>query len=88
MESNEILKASRVLSDRFLEFVNHCVSPFHVVSWCKTELLKKGYKELVETDNWNLEKSGKYFFTRNLSTIVAFDIGKEFDINNSGIVLC
>lgn len=84
MEATEILKASRVLSDRFLEFVNHCISPFHVVHWWKTKLLERGFKELVETENWQLQKAGKYFFTRNCSTIVAFDIGKDFDINNAG----
>ena len=26
----------------------------------------------------------KYFFTRNNTTIVAFNIGKNFDINNTG----
>jgi len=84
MEASEVLKASRVLSDKFLDFVNQCVSPFHVVHWCKAKLLERGFKELVETENWQLEKSGKYFFTRNYSTIVAFDVGKDFDINNSG----
>lgn len=84
MEVIEVVKASRLLSDKFLEFVNHCITPFHVVHWCKSKLLEKGFKELIETENWHLDKAGKYFFTRNYFTIVAFDLGKEFDINNSG----
>ena len=83
MES-KLLKESRVLAERFLEFVNFAVSPFHVVHWCKTQLLAKGFTELVETESWKLEAPGKYFFTRNNSTIVAFDIGNKFNINKSG----
>jgi aspartyl aminopeptidase len=67
-----------------LDFVNQCFTPFHVVHWCKARLVEKGFKELYETENWQLEKSGKYFFTRNHSTLVAFDLGKDFDINNTG----
>lgn len=73
-----------MLAERFLEFVNYAVSPFHVVNWCKTQLVSKGFVELVETDSWKLQAPGKYFFTRNNSTIVAFNVGQKFDVNNTG----
>ena len=83
MEKNYINIAKK-LSGEFLEFVNKAVSPFHVVQESKSLLLQHGYKEISEQDNWELSKEGKYFFSRNRSTIVAFQIGKYFDPNNTG----
>ena len=73
-----------MLADAFLTFVNSCRSPFHVVNWCKSELSKNGFQELKETDNWELKKGNKYFFTRNLSTIVAFNVGESFTPKSTG----
>lgn len=83
MES-ELLKRSRLLADRFLEFVNASPSPFHAVEWCRTLLSSKGYTELSDTSNWEVKKGSKYFFTRNNSTLVAFHVGDNFDPSNTG----
>lgn len=40
--------------------------------------------ELRENENWALEQGGKYYFTRNLTTLVAFTVGDAFDANNTG----
>lgn len=67
-----------------MDFVNQAISPFHVTHLCKQKLLKSGFSELSETENWKLQKGGKYFFTRNLTTLIAFTIGPKFDPNNTG----
>ncbi|CAI5483362.1 unnamed protein product [Closterium sp. Yama58-4] len=36
-----------------------------------------GYEQLREADEWQLRPGGKYFFTRNLSSIVAFAVGEK-----------
>lgn len=43
----------------------------------KRRLQKAGYQHLSEKAEWSLENGGKYFFTRNFSTIVAFTVGKK-----------
>ncbi|CAD8200829.1 unnamed protein product [Paramecium pentaurelia] len=78
------IQQARNLVNEFFEFVAKAVSPFHVTSLCKEKLTKSGFTELNETENWKLEKGGKYFFTRNLTTIVAFTVGQQFDPNNTG----
>ena len=44
---------------------------------CKRRLLGAGYTHLRESEEWKIEAGGKYFFTRNLSTISAFSVGKR-----------
>jgi aspartyl aminopeptidase len=79
-----LLKRSKILAEGFLSFVNHAISPYHAVDWCKKTLLQNGYNELKEIDNWTLEKGKKYFFTKNFTTIVAFNIGTKFESGNTG----
>ncbi|KAI9296319.1 aspartyl aminopeptidase [Neoconidiobolus thromboides FSU 785] len=68
----------------FLKFINASPSPFHAVKNIKERLHENGFLELKERDSWNgkLEKNGKYYFTRNQSTIVAFAVGEKFEPGN------
>jgi aspartyl aminopeptidase len=45
-------------------------------------LAKAGYQRLSETSEWKLEVGGRYYFTRNLSTLVAFAVGSEYKAGN------
>ena len=45
----------------------------------KKILLDAGYEELRECETWSLKKGGKYFTTRNGSSIVAFHIGNTLE---------
>jgi len=56
----------------FLEFVNASPTPFHAVSVAAGRLEKSGFSKLREQDEWNLKEGGKYYFTRNQSSLVAF----------------
>lgn len=53
------------------------MTQFHAVNHCKQRLSDKGYTELKEIDEWKLQSGKGYYFTRNNSTIVAFNIGKK-----------
>ena len=65
----------------FLSFVNASPSPFHAVQAAKQRLLGAGFLEIKEKLPWSSDKLlplGKYFFTRNQSSVVAFAVGGKF----------
>ena len=76
---NKYLDRSRSL----IEFIDKSPTPFHVVNSFKEELQSAGYVELYEHDKWHLSSGGKYFVTRNESSLVVFSIGSE-DPEDSG----
>ncbi len=59
-----------------LDFLGASPSPFHATSNLAAILLTNGFTELKETENWQLGP-GKYFVTRNQSSIIGFIIGDE-----------
>ncbi|WP_115714925.1 M18 family aminopeptidase [Amedibacterium intestinale] len=62
-----------------LAFIKNSPSCFHAVHEMKKILLDAGYEELRECETWSLKKGGKYFTTRNGSSIVAFHIGNTLE---------
>ncbi|WIA41146.1 hypothetical protein OEZ86_004769 [Tetradesmus obliquus] len=61
-----------------LDFINASWTPYHAVAEASTRLMKAGFQHIAEKDAWKLNPGGKYFFTRNMSTIVAFTIGQQY----------
>ncbi len=41
-----------------------------------------GFEKLSEKQTWVLRPGGRYYFTRNLSTIVAFAVGSKYEPGN------
>lgn len=75
--------ASRKVAQDFVDFVNKAVTPFHAVATVEELLVNNGYKKISELHPWpELEKGGKYFVTRNGSSLVAFAIGGKFEPAN------
>ncbi|KAL7267549.1 hypothetical protein RUND412_009862 [Rhizina undulata] len=81
--------SSRKYSLDFLSFVNASPTPFHAVESAKQRLLKGGFVEIRERDPWasTVKKGGRYFLTRNGSTIVAFGVGKKWKPGNGMALL-
>jgi len=73
------------LTDSFLDFLNEACTPFHAVQAARSRLLDAGFVEILEADSWvdQLQVGGKYFLTRNQSTLVAFGVGNEFKVDGS-----
>ncbi|KAE8548799.1 hypothetical protein EYB25_009180 [Talaromyces marneffei] len=69
----------------FLSFVNASPTPFHAVKSSKELLTAAGFEQIKEKDSWSstLQPGGKYFLTRNGSTLIAFAIGKKWKPGNS-----
>ncbi len=57
-----------------LEFLKNSPTPFHAVEQMVQQLEQAGFKRLREADAWQLDAAGKYFVTRNDSSIIAFTL--------------
>ena len=77
-------EASAKAANDFLTFVNASPTPFHAVDGAKQRLVKAGFEEIRERDDWasTCKPGGKYYLTRNTSTILAFAVGKMWKPGN------
>ncbi|KAK3053229.1 hypothetical protein LTR09_005855 [Extremus antarcticus] len=77
-------KASLKRAEDFIDFLNASPTAFHAVHSAKLRLEKAGFKQIKERDPWSthLQPGGKYYLTRNASTIVAFAIGSAWKPGN------
>lgn len=57
-----------------LEFIRKSPTAFHAVATAAEQLEQAGFHCLHEGENWNLLAGGKYYLTRNQSTILAFTL--------------
>ena len=60
-----------------LDFITKSPTCFHAVSNIGGMLDDAGFRELRETEEWNLAKGGKYYTKRNDSSVIAFAIPAE-----------
>lgn len=78
------MDVSATAGHELLSFINASPTPFHAVHSVKQRLEKAGFTGLEEKDSWSNRcvPGGKYFLTRNASTILAFAIGKKWRPGN------
>ncbi|KAM3065696.1 hypothetical protein ACMFMG_011401 [Clarireedia jacksonii] len=78
------LSTAEAKAHDFLDFLNASPGPYHAVQSAIQRLSKAGFKEIKERDSWSstLQPGGKYYLTRNASSIVAFAIGKKWKAGN------
>lgn len=67
----------KVTAKKLIDFIDRCKSPFHVIENFREILVNEGYTEIFENKTWDITKGGKYFITRNESTIIAFSVPEE-----------
>ncbi len=61
-----------------MAFIQKATCSFTTVKTIKEILKKANFKELEETDHWQLQP-GNYFVTRNDATLIAFTIPKNYE---------
>lgn len=68
------------ISADLLAFIEESPSPFHVVANTAAILEKDGFVRLSETEKWEIVPGGKYYVTRNFSSLIAFTVlGQDFN---------
>ena len=65
------------LTNELLSFVNSSPSAFHTVLNIEVILKEDGYKELHESEAWDIDFKGKYYVKRNDTSIIAFHLGEN-----------
>lgn len=63
-------------SKEMLKFIEESPSCFHAVANLSAMLKERGFEQLSEQDNYDIKKGGRYFVTRNGSSILAFVVPK------------
>ncbi len=58
-----------------MDFLQNSPTAFHAVDQVRRILLAQGFRELPESQRWILLPGGKYFTTRNGSSLIAFRVG-------------
>lgn len=67
------------ISKKLVNFIQKSPSMFHTCSTISKKLDHNGFKCLEEGHVWNLKPGGKYYTTRNGSSLIAFTIGEDLE---------
>lgn len=59
---------------KLIEFINKSTDCYHAVKNAVYMLRENGFTELSESEKWEIKRGGKYYVTRNDSSIIAFTI--------------
>ena len=72
------------LAKKAMEFLDQSPDPFHCVQTSVDRLQSAGFVELHEDQPYagKLQPGGKYYFTKNKSTLVAFAVGEQYQPGN------
>ena len=68
---------SQSVNQELIEFLDNSPTCFQAVENLKNMLKKEGFGELLECEKWEIVPGGKYFVTRNDSSIIAFSVPKK-----------
>lgn len=70
------------ISKELMTFIEKSPTAFHVVANFAEELTDAGFVRLNEKDRWQLYPGGKYYVTRNDSSIIAFRMPAQESFTN------
>lgn len=75
---------SASLPQGLIDYLGQSPSPFHATASLARLLESQGYVRLLERDSWQLKRGGRYFVTRNDSSLIAWQMGQS-DPSESGL---
>lgn len=59
---------------KLIDFIEKSTDCYHAVKTVKDTLCAEGFAELKEGEAWEIKNGGKYYVTRNSSSVIAFKI--------------
>lgn len=65
-------------TEELLGFLKNSPTAFQAVEEIEKKLAEAGFAKLGEHENWDIVPGGKYFVTRNSSSVIAFSVPKEY----------
>lgn len=77
---------TQTITDELLSFLGASPSPFHATKNLAQMFLAAGFVRLNETELWQLETGGKYFYMRADASIVAFRLGDNIASSGARLV--
>uniref|UniRef100_A0A7N0T630 aspartyl aminopeptidase n=1 Tax=Kalanchoe fedtschenkoi TaxID=63787 RepID=A0A7N0T630_KALFE len=77
VESGVLAGSSSSIVGDLLDYLNESWTQFHATAEAKRQLIAAGFHLLNENEEWDLKPGGRYFFTRNMSSLVAFAVGEK-----------
>lgn len=76
-------QAVETLAKDFKTYIDQTPTPYHLCEQSIKLLAASGFKELKESEPWcktnAIQPGGRYYYTRNQSTLVAFVVGEKFE---------
>ncbi len=85
MEETRITTKEIQKTQELIDFIKKSPSCYHVIHNIAAELEEAGYEQLNEAKEWTLHKGGRYFVTRNQSSLIAFTLPEE---TLGGFLIC
>lgn len=85
MEATRITTKEIQKTQELIDFIKKSPSCYHVVHNIAAELEEAGYEQLNEAKDWTLHKGGRYFVTRNQSSLIAFTLPED---TMGGFLIC
>ena len=62
------------MNEKLFDYIAVCPTAFHTCAHSADMLRESGYTELCEAQRWEIVPGGKYFVTRNGSSLIAFHV--------------
>lgn len=62
------------MNEKLFDYIAVCPTAFHTCAHSADMLRESGYTELCEAQRWEIVSGGKYFVTRNGSSLIAFRV--------------
>lgn len=85
MEETRITTKEIQKTQELIDFIKKSPSCYHVIHNIAAELEEAGYEQLNEAKEWTLHKGGRYFVTRNQSSLIAFTLPED---TMGGFLIC
>ncbi len=67
-----------IFNQQLLTFLDASPTPFHAVATAEALLVAQGFQKLDEKADWPIGNSGKYYLTRQDSSLIAFSLPENF----------